>query len=150
MKVKYYLHRPGLGTWWSTVLTCSRRLNGLSVKGNKTKITPFVKDVTLFIRWECFLHTIMGHVKKNKLYWTGLMVSIFYSCSLVCWFVCLFVSMGIRGKPQMYFSLAGFLYRPLWTFKLWPPDAPAPTDAFCTPAAEVGTYGRGIRTGNLA
>jgi hypothetical protein len=38
---------------------------------------------------------------------------------------------------------AGLLYRPLWTFQLWPPDAPAPTDAFRTLAAEVGTYGRG-------
>jgi hypothetical protein len=36
------------------------------------------------------------------------------------------------------------LYRPLWTFQLWPPDAPAPTDAFRTLAADVGTYGRGI------
>jgi hypothetical protein len=58
--------------------------------------------------------------------------------------------MDFRGKPRMYFSLADFLYRPLWTFQLWPPDAPAPTDAFHTPAAEFGTYGWGIRTGNLA
>jgi hypothetical protein len=65
-------------------------------------------------------------------------------------FVCLFVSMGVRGKPRMYLSLAGFLYRPLRTFQLWPPDAPALNDASRTPAAEVGTYGRGIRTGNLA
>jgi hypothetical protein len=57
-------------------------------------------------------------------------------------FACVFVSMGVRGKPRMYCSLAGFLYRPLWTFQLWPPDAPAPTDAFRTLAAEVGTYGR--------
>jgi hypothetical protein len=41
------------------------------------------------------------------------------------------------------------LYRPLWTSQLWPPDAPAPTDAFRTLAAEVGTYGRGIRTGKF-
>jgi hypothetical protein len=34
------------------------------------------------------------------------------------------------------------LYRPLCTFQLWPPDAPAPIDAFRTLAAEVGTYGR--------
>jgi hypothetical protein len=59
-------------------------------------------------------------------------------------FVCLFVSMGVRGNPRMYLSLAGFLYRPLWTFQLWQPDASAPTDAFRTLAAEVGTYGRGI------
>jgi hypothetical protein len=37
------------------------------------------------------------------------------------------VSMGFRDKPRMYFSLAGFLYRPLWTFQLWPLDASAPT-----------------------
>jgi hypothetical protein len=65
-------------------------------------------------------------------------------------FVCLFVSMGVRGKPRMYVSLVGFLYRPLWTFQLWPPDDSAPTDASRTLAAEVGTYGRGMRTGNLA
>jgi hypothetical protein len=58
-----------------------------------------------------------------------------WSCSrlsLRVLFVCLFVSMGVRGKPWMYLSLAGFLYRPLWTFQLWPPDAPAPTDANLT------------------
>jgi hypothetical protein len=49
--------------------------------------------------------------------------------------------MGVRGKPRMY--------RRLWTFQLWPPDAPAPTDAFRTLAAEVGTYGRGIGPGIL-
>jgi hypothetical protein len=37
---------------------------------------------------------------------------------------------------------AGLLYRPLWAFQLLPPDAPAPTDAFRTLAAQVGTYGR--------
>jgi hypothetical protein len=63
--------------------------------------------------------------------------------------VCLFVSMGVRGKPRMYCSLTGLLYRPLWTFQLWPPDATAPTDAFRTLAAEVGTYGRG-RTGKFS
>jgi hypothetical protein len=65
-------------------------------------------------------------------------------------FVYMFVSMGVRGKPPMYLSLAGLLYHPLWTFQLWPPDASAPTDASRTLAAEVGTYGRGMRTGNLA
>jgi hypothetical protein len=44
---------------------------------------------------------------------------------------------------------AGLLYRPLWTFQLWPPNAPAPTDAFRTLGAEVGTYGRRIRTGKF-
>jgi hypothetical protein len=37
---------------------------------------------------------------------------------------------------------AGLLYCPLWTFQLWSLDAPAPTDAFRTIAAELGTYGR--------
>jgi hypothetical protein len=49
---------------------------------------------------------------------------------------------------SVYCSLTGLLYRPRWTFQLWPQDAPAPTDAFRTPAAEVGTYGRG-RTGKF-
>jgi hypothetical protein len=62
----------------------------------------------------------------------------------------LFVSMGVRGKPRMYRSLADFLYRPLWTFQLWPPNASEPTDAFRTLAAEAGTCGRKMRTGNLA
>jgi hypothetical protein len=42
-------------------------------------------------------------------------------------FVCLLVSMGVRGKPRMYLNLAGFLYRPLWTFQLgyqMPPRLP--------------------------
>jgi hypothetical protein len=56
--------------------------------------------------------------------------------------VCLFVSMGVRGKPRKYLSLAGFSYHPLWTFQLWPSDASAPTDASRTLAAEVETYGR--------
>jgi hypothetical protein len=54
--------------------------------------------------------------------------------------LCLFVSMGVRGKPRIYLSLVGFLYRPLWTFQLWPPDASAPTDASRTLAAEVETW----------
>jgi hypothetical protein len=41
------------------------------------------------------------------------------------------------------------IYRPLWTFQLWPSDVPAPTDAFRTLAAEVGTYGRRIGLGIL-
>jgi hypothetical protein len=49
---------------------------------------------------------------------------------------------------SVYCSLTGLLYRPLWTFQLWPPEAPAPNDAFRTLAAEVGTYGRG-RTGKF-
>jgi hypothetical protein len=52
-----------------------------------------------------------------------------------------------HGRPRQATGVlqsAGLLYRPLWTFQLWPPDAPAPTDAFRTLAAEVGTYGRGI------
>jgi hypothetical protein len=61
--------------------------------------------------------------------------------------VCLFV-----GRPWQATDVlppAGLLYRPLWTFQLWSPDGPAPTDAFRTLAAEVGTYGRRIRTGKF-
>jgi hypothetical protein len=39
-----------------------------------------------------------------------------FNCSCQC---CLFVSMGVRVLQP-----AGLLYRPLWTFQLWPPDAP--------------------------
>jgi hypothetical protein len=52
-----------------------------------------------------------------------------FTCSL---FVC------FRGRPWQATDVlqpAGLLYRPLWTFQLWPPDAPAPTDAFLTLAA---------------
>jgi hypothetical protein len=56
-------------------------------------------------------------------------------------FVCLFVSLGFRGKPRVLLQPAGLLYRPLWTFILWPPDPPAPTDAFRTLVEEVGNLG---------
>jgi hypothetical protein len=49
--------------------------------------------------------------------------------------------MGVHGKPRMYCSLLAYL-PPALDIQLWPPDAPAPTDAFRTLAAEVGTYGR--------
>jgi hypothetical protein len=58
----------------------------------------------------------------------------------------------LHGRPRQATDVlqpTGLLYRPLWTFKLWPPDAPAPTDAFRTLAAEVETYGRGIGPGIL-
>jgi hypothetical protein len=38
--------------------------------------------------------------------------------------------MAVRGKPRMYLSLAGFLYLPLWTFQLWPPDASSSLRAY--------------------
>jgi hypothetical protein len=39
---------------------------------------------------------------------------------VVVFVVVVVVTMGFRGKPRMYLSLAGFLYRPLWTFQLRP------------------------------
>jgi hypothetical protein len=66
------------------------------------------------------------------------------------YFVCLYVC--FYGRPRQATGVlqpAGLLYRPLWTFQLWPPDAPAPTDAFRTLAAEVRTYGRDIGPGIL-
>jgi hypothetical protein len=51
----------------------------------------------------------------------------------------------LHGRPRQATGVlqpAGLLYRPLWTFQLWPQDVPAPTDAFRTLAAEVGTYAR--------
>jgi hypothetical protein len=59
------------------------------------------------------------------------------------WFVCSFVCFHGRSRQATgLLQPAGLLYRPPW-----PPDAPAPTDAFRTLAADVGTYGR---TGNFA
>jgi hypothetical protein len=52
-----------------------------------------------------------------------------------------FVSVGVPRQATDALQPTGLLYRPLWTFQLWPPDAPAPTDVFRTLAAEVGTYG---------
>jgi hypothetical protein len=63
-----------------------------------------------------------------------------YSKVTMCLLFCLFV-----GRPRQATAVlqpAGLLYRPLWAFQLLPTDAPAPTDAFRTLAAEVGTYGR--------
>jgi hypothetical protein len=68
------------------------------------------------------------------------LISLILEVRLLCQNLVLFVSMGVRGKPRMYL---------LWTFQLWPPDASAPTDASRTLVAEVGTYGREMRTGNL-
>jgi hypothetical protein len=50
---------------------------------------------------------------------------------------------------SVYCGLTGLLYRTLWTFQPWPPDALAPTYAFRTPATEFGTYGR-RRTGKFS
>jgi hypothetical protein len=63
-----------------------------------------------------------------------------------------FLFVCFHGHPRQATDVlqpAGLLHRPLWTFQLWPPNAPAPTDAFRTLAAEVGTYGRGMITGNF-
>jgi hypothetical protein len=69
-------------------------------------------------------------------------VTLISICRIIrCLFVCFY------GRPRQATDVlqpAGLLYRPLWTFQLWPPDAPAPIDAFRTLAAEVGTYRRGI------
>jgi hypothetical protein len=59
----------------------------------------------------------------------------------------------LHGRPRQATGVlqpASLLYRPPWTFQLWPPYARAPTDAFRTLAAEVGTYGRGIGPVNFA
>jgi hypothetical protein len=43
------------------------------------------------------------------------------------------VFLGFRDKPRMSYSLAGLLYRPIWTFQVRPPNASAPADVFRTP-----------------
>jgi hypothetical protein len=56
--------------------------------------------------------------------------------------VYLFVSLDVRGKPRMYYSLLAYCTTSFERSNFWPPDTPAPNDAFRTLAAEVGTYGR--------
>jgi hypothetical protein len=83
--------------------------------------------------------TSMGQVKKSHI--------------LIQYIIRFYLFVCFHGRPRQATDVlqpADFLYRQLWTFQLWPTDAPAPTDAFRTLAAEVGTYGRGIRAGNLA
>jgi hypothetical protein len=74
-------------------------------------------------------------------------------CDILCEAVCdYYLFVCLRGRPRQATDVlqpAALLYRPLWAFQLWPPDAPAPTDAFRTLAAEFGTYGRGIGLGIL-
>jgi hypothetical protein len=53
------------------------------------------------------------------------------------------VFLGFRDKPRMYYSLAGLLYRSIWTFQVRPPDASTPADASRTPVAEVETLWAG-------
>jgi hypothetical protein len=62
-------------------------------------------------------------------------------------FLCLFVSMGVRGKPRMYYSLLAYCTARFGLSNFGHQMPPAPTDAFRTLAAEVGTYGRGIVPG---
>jgi hypothetical protein len=63
----------------------------------------------------------------------------------------LFVCFYGRPRQAMDVPQPSWLFvPPALDFQLWPPDAPAPTDAFRTLGAEVGTYGRGIRTCKLA
>jgi hypothetical protein len=43
------------------------------------------------------------------------------------------VFLGFRDKPRMYYSLAGLLYRSIWTFQIRPLDDSAPADVSRTP-----------------
>jgi hypothetical protein len=58
--------------------------------------------------------------------------------------------MGVGGKPRMYYSLLVYCTARFERSNFGHQMPSAPTDAFRTLAAEVGTYGRGIRTGNFA
>jgi hypothetical protein len=48
-------------------------------------------------------------------------------------FLAVVVFLGFRDKPRMHYSLAGLLYRPIWTFQVRTPDASAPADVSRTP-----------------
>jgi hypothetical protein len=75
------------------------------------------------------LPSIIRVIKSRRMSWAG------HVARVRGLFVCLLV-----GRPWQATDVlqpAGLLYRPLWTFQRWPPDAPAPTDAFPTLAAEL-------------
>jgi hypothetical protein len=55
------------------------------------------------------------------------------------------VVVGVRGKTRMYYSLLAYCTARFGRSNFGHQMSPAPTDAFRTLAAEVGTYGRGIR-----
>jgi hypothetical protein len=87
------------------------------------------------MRWHYEENDVLEIVKNDAV------VVLLRHCSGCILFVC------FHGRPRQATDVlqhASLLYRPLCTFQLWPPDAPAPIDAFRTLAAEVGTYGRGI------
>jgi hypothetical protein len=56
----------------------------------------------------------------------------------------MFVSMGVRGKSRMYYSLLAYCTARFGRSNFGHQMPPAPTDTFRTLAAEVGTYGWGI------
>jgi hypothetical protein len=66
-----------------------------------------------------------------------------YNVVAVVVVVVVVVFLGFRDKPRMYYSLAGLLYRPIWTFQVRPLDAYTPADASRTPVAKLELYGRG-------
>jgi hypothetical protein len=107
---------------WGSMVTI---VTVLWAKGPGIQILARARDFTVL----CNIPT------SSDAYWAAYCMS-----SSVCLFVC------FHGLPRQVTDVlqpAGLLYRPLWTFQLWPLDAPSPTDAFRTLAAEVGTYGRG-------
>jgi hypothetical protein len=68
-----------------------------------------------------------------------------------------FLFVVLFSWASVYCSLTGLLYRPLWTFQLWPPDAPAPietygrrrTGKFCLNADFHGTFRDLLHAANL-
>jgi hypothetical protein len=75
-------------------------------------------------------------VNPNKQEWNT-EIQVPYVVQLVMWIpdcqTLVVVCFGFRDKPRMYYSLAGLLYRPIWTFQVGPPDASAPADVSRTP-----------------
>jgi hypothetical protein len=86
----------------------------------------------------CVRACVLGRADK--------LLVLFHTLTL-CLFVCLFVSLGVRGKPRVYCSLLAYCTARFGRSNFGLQMRPAPADAFRTLAAEVGTYGRGIGPG---
>jgi hypothetical protein len=71
-------------------------------------------------------------------------VELYFYALMIWWWrvvvvvvVVVVVFLGFRDKPRMYYSLAGLLYCPIWTFQVGPLDASAPADVSRTPCLHV-------------
>jgi hypothetical protein len=96
--------------------------------------TPSVINVAVIncICRFCYTVTTLSIVTipfSYKKRYTGLyLFAPVFVCIPLMAFVCFVCFHGRPWQATDVLQPAGLLYRPLWTFQLWPPDTPAPTD----------------------